>query len=225
MKRCNQCFQTFSDDYSFCLNDGTTLVDIPDMASQPTIIGISPTVFTVPATSQNLANTRQSFNPAYAIIGLLTLIVIGLIAFLLIRESKNPVVVKNENSNVVSNTPSNTNEQRSNLEQEKINQEKENLQLQKDKIELEKQKLNREKAKLEQQKTTVQPSSSSSIGYVSKPPSNVRESPNGTVLCKITYKTSINIYGSTNVRDNNGEWYYTDVCGKTGVIHSTQFNF
>ncbi|OLP19966.1 hypothetical protein BST81_02505 [Leptolyngbya sp. 'hensonii'] len=55
--------------------------------------------------------------------------------------------------------------------------------------------------------------------FVFDPPSNVRNSPNGTVLCTINSPTTINIYGSA------GPWYYTDVCGSIGVIHSSQLKF
>jgi hypothetical protein len=51
------------------------------------------------------------------------------------------------------------------------------------------------------------------------PPSNVRVSPNGAVLCSIRDRTTINVYGST------GSWYYTDACGDMGVIHSSQIRF
>ncbi len=55
--------------------------------------------------------------------------------------------------------------------------------------------------------------------YVFAPPSNVRTSPNGNVLCSIDYPTNITTYGHT------GSWYYTDACGSTGVIHSSQLRF
>lgn len=51
------------------------------------------------------------------------------------------------------------------------------------------------------------------------PPSNVRDSPNGNVLCSINSVTAIATYGST------GDWYYTDACGSMGVIHSSQVRF
>lgn len=56
-------------------------------------------------------------------------------------------------------------------------------------------------------------------GVVFDPPSNVRDSPNGNVLCSINDVTSIDLYGST------GDWYYTDACGDMGVIHSSQIRF
>jgi hypothetical protein len=55
--------------------------------------------------------------------------------------------------------------------------------------------------------------------FVFEPPSNVRTSPNGSIICVVTIPSVINIYGSTN------SWYYTDVCGRKGVIHSSQIQF
>lgn len=61
-------------------------------------------------------------------------------------------------------------------------------------------------------------------GLVFAPPSFIRKSPNGEILCKVEKKILINLEGSTNVYDNNGFWIYTNHCGKMGVIHSTQVN-
>lgn len=57
------------------------------------------------------------------------------------------------------------------------------------------------------------------MAIVFDPPSNVRQSPNGDFLCSIQERTTINIQGLT------GDWYYTDVFGKMGVIHSSQITF
>lgn len=57
------------------------------------------------------------------------------------------------------------------------------------------------------------------VARVFDPPSNVRTSPNGSALCSVRNITDINIYSST------GDWYYTDVCGEMGVIHSSQIRF
>ncbi|MBW4694692.1 MAG: hypothetical protein KME27_23325 [Lyngbya sp. HA4199-MV5] len=57
------------------------------------------------------------------------------------------------------------------------------------------------------------------VAVVFDPPSNIRVSPNGAILCKIQKISSINIFNS------NGEWYYTDYCGNIGVIHSSQIKF
>ncbi len=49
------------------------------------------------------------------------------------------------------------------------------------------------------------------------PPSNIRKSPNGPVLCTITEKTVIQVYA-----EPRGEWYSTSACGGNGWIHSSQ---
>ncbi len=65
------------------------------------------------------------------------------------------------------------------------------------------------------------PSSTARTGIASvfDPPSNVRISPNGPILCSIRERSTVNVYGSA------GPWYYTDICGETGVIHSSQIRF
>jgi hypothetical protein len=59
------------------------------------------------------------------------------------------------------------------------------------------------------------------VAIVFDPPSNVRTSPNGKILCSVRENVTVNIYGSVD------DWYYTDVCGNgtKGVIHSTQVRF
>ncbi|HRH43348.1 MAG TPA: hypothetical protein PKY82_17070 [Pyrinomonadaceae bacterium] len=59
---------------------------------------------------------------------------------------------------------------------------------------------------------------------VHTPPSNVRESPAGKVICVIREKKTIMVQGSTNIADDDGEWIRTNACGKPGVIHSSQIN-
>jgi hypothetical protein len=51
------------------------------------------------------------------------------------------------------------------------------------------------------------------------PPSNVRATPNGEILCSVDASTYINIY------ENSGSWYRTDACGQIGVIDSSQIRF
>jgi hypothetical protein len=50
------------------------------------------------------------------------------------------------------------------------------------------------------------------------PPSNVRFEPEGRTICTIQNKTQITTYGAYE----KGDWFYTDACGKLGVIHSSQ---
>ncbi|MCU0237861.1 MAG: hypothetical protein MUC29_00335 [Pyrinomonadaceae bacterium] len=59
---------------------------------------------------------------------------------------------------------------------------------------------------------------------VHTPPTNIRESPAGKVICVIREKKVIMVSGSTNITDDNGEWIRTNACGKSGVVHSSQIN-
>jgi serine/threonine protein kinase, bacterial len=54
---------------------------------------------------------------------------------------------------------------------------------------------------------------------VFSPPTNVRESPEGKILCTINKRASINTYGFSD------SWYKTDACGSMGVIHADQLKF
>lgn len=51
------------------------------------------------------------------------------------------------------------------------------------------------------------------------PPSNVRATPNGAILCSVTSTGKIPIQGK------DGVWYRTDYCGSPGYIHKSQVKF
>lgn len=57
------------------------------------------------------------------------------------------------------------------------------------------------------------------LAVVFAPPSNVRTSPDGPILCTLEKEGNLSTYGSSN------SWYYTDACGSFGVIHSSQIRF
>ena len=61
--------------------------------------------------------------------------------------------------------------------------------------------------------------SSTGTAIVFDPPSNVRVSPNGEILCSVKERTSIRILGA------EGSWYKTDVCGSPGFIQAGQLQF
>lgn len=64
----------------------------------------------------------------------------------------------------------------------------------------------------------VFPTLAQSTASVFAPPSNIRNRPNGEIICTITKKVSL------NVEQQEGEWYYTDLCGG-GYIHQSQIRF
>lgn len=51
------------------------------------------------------------------------------------------------------------------------------------------------------------------------PPSNVRISPNGEILCSIKEKTRVTI------NQTNGDWYNVDICASSGWIKADQLKF
>ena len=61
--------------------------------------------------------------------------------------------------------------------------------------------------------------STSGAAIVYDPPSNIRSSPNGSILCSVTSKGAIPIQGK------QGDWYRTDYCGNAGFIHKDQLKF
>jgi hypothetical protein len=67
------------------------------------------------------------------------------------------------------------------------------------------------------------PNVTSSMGaaIVFDPPSNIREtaSASSNILCSVTQKTTIHILRQ------EGNWYVTDVCGKSGYIYRSQVKF
>lgn len=62
------------------------------------------------------------------------------------------------------------------------------------------------------------PALAQSTAYIFAPPSNIRNAPNGAIICTITQKSSFNVY------QKEGQWYYTDLCGG-GYIHQSQLRF
>lgn len=61
--------------------------------------------------------------------------------------------------------------------------------------------------------------SSAGAAIVFDPPSNIRSTPNGKILCSVTSRGSIPIQGV------EGDWYKTDYCGALGYIHKGQVRF
>lgn len=57
---------------------------------------------------------------------------------------------------------------------------------------------------------------SRSEGVIFAPPSNIRETPNGNIICTIRSIININLLGFQQ------GWYQTDVCGRLGYIHESQ---
>lgn len=61
-----------------------------------------------------------------------------------------------------------------------------------------------------------QSTSNNLTAIIYDPPSNVRKTPNGAIICTVNKVTEINIY------ENKNGWYSTDICNKLGYIHQSQ---
>ncbi|MBM0740184.1 hypothetical protein JOY44_00750 [Phormidium sp. CLA17] len=61
-------------------------------------------------------------------------------------------------------------------------------------------------------------STTSRTARVIDPPSNVRATPNGRIICSLE-RTQIEVFEPT------GSWYRTNVCGAKGYIHKSQIQF
>lgn len=237
MKKCLQCDQVYGDDTNFCLSDGSTLVPASDSFSSqsetPTVFrgAPPPTVFsnsqfTQPISYQPPAPAPQKSHTLLIalVVGFFALIIGGTVVGLAVYFLSNPGgkdgnVATLSNSNDKSNKSTEQKSDNSNLAQNS----------KQDKSDKDKQNKN-----LDIKKVTPTPTptpiptptpNSTRTATVIDPPTNIRLSPNGTILCVVKQRTTVNITGSTNVSDNNGTWYYTDACGRTGVIHSSQIRF
>lgn len=200
MKRCPQCNQFFDDVNDYCLNDGTPLMF--DNASQPTVVWTPPT--SNPPKISRGATTGGSNTSMFVMFGIILLLAVVAVGFAVAYFMGSRDDGKNSN-----HTAGNA----------EINVDKTNPQSSPIAATPERPVVPAT-PKIE----TVRPPGARG-GLVHRPPSNVRFAPNGAVLCTVKSRSTINIYGDTGVYDNNGLWYYTDVCGRQGVIHSTQFQF
>lgn len=100
MKRCPNCNQTYSDENSFCLSDGTLLVS--DAADVPTVISRSPFI------QQSVQPVRQGVNPlfAYLAIALFALVAGGAVVAYLKSDSSAPANISAQPKNETPTTAS-----------------------------------------------------------------------------------------------------------------------
>lgn len=229
MKRCLQCNQFFDDETNFCLSDGSALVSAsgsfhPSSGEMPTVASSIPFIPPLSAAAPPAGNGVNMLLVA-AVVGLLLLLVGGGIAGLVIYNNSSNA--KKDSPNAKTESTVNASKTVENSNDDKLAAEKEKLKEQQDKLAEERQKLENERKSLEEKKKeTPKPTATPKSGnaaLVFNPPSNVRAAPNGTIICVIRNKETINVFGTTSAPD--GIWYYTDACGRTGVIHAGQLRF
>ncbi len=226
MKKCPQCEQVYGDETNFCLSDGATLLSSANSFNSET-----PTVFLganfAPPNAAVTTETKKSNTLLIVLLGgLFALAAVGAVAGWLIYSysAKKDTNIAANNANSADKTNKNAV-----VEQKSDNDNlAANLKQQQDKLEREKQKLADERKILEAKKkeaANTSPTSDTKTATIIDPPTNIRAAPNGAIICIVKQRTSVNILGSTGIRDNNGTWFYTDACGKQGVIHSSQIKF
>ena len=159
----------------------------------------------------------KSITTQFFILALTLIVSIGIAACS--NNRSNSASATNQNS-AAANSQVNPN-------QSAIESEKERLEKERAKLEADKARLNKEKTELETAKNATPPDVDTKnwngdIWQVPNPPSNIRTAPDGKILCTVKDKAKINLRGTSNIKDKNGEWLYTDYCGKIGFIHSTQ---
>ncbi len=250
MKKCLQCEQVYGDETNFCLSDGTTLVSVSGSftahdetptvygnAPAPTVSslgGVPPPSFSgAPSTPTVSSAARPEPNKSNTllialVVGLVALVaggtVVGLVIYGLSKSDPKDTNIAN-----VSNSADKANRGASDGQKSDNAKPAENLKQQQDKLDRDKQKLEDERKALEEKKKAATPTpktSSATTAVITDPPTNIRATPNGTIICVIRQRgTVVNILGSTGVTDNNGTWFYTDACGRQGVIHSSQIRF
>jgi len=239
MKKCLQCEQVYGDETNFCLSDGSTLVSVSGSFTSP---GETPTVYGG-APRPTVQTSAPFIPPVYSAppepnksktllialaVGFFALLaggaVVGLVMYGLNYSGKTETNVAN-----VSNSDDKSNKIASDGQKSDNANLAQNLKQQQDKLDRDKQKLEDERKALEAKKKETAPTpktSSATTAVIIDPPTNIRAAPNGTIICVMRQRgTVVNILGSTNVTDNNGTWYYTDACGRQGVIHSSQIRF
>lgn len=254
MKRCPTCNRTYSDDNFFCLSDGTGLIsdeaEMPTIVAQSSFIEQTTQPVRQGASSIFLYVTIGVFLLLGLIGGGILLVWLASssprdeastntskstarnesLTNTSKATAKDGTLTNTSKSNAGNETltdNSNT-EPDSDEELERLNEEKARLQKEKERLEQERQKLASERKKLEETKNEPYGGTENSdavTALVFDPPSNVRDVPNGRIICSVKKRTRIRIIGITGVYDENGTWYYTDVCGRIGVIHSSQIRF
>ena len=237
MKRCPRCNQVFNDQYTFCLTDGTTLAVDYGEEETPTIVRQTVPTFAGQTVAEPSRNPLRFVIPA--VLGLVVLIIGGaligiLIYFGLSQKDETDAANARSDNEITRNTdlPSSNLEMPDNEMTDEVNDRERELEEREANLNREKKRLEDEKKKIEEKKkepeTAPIPKSeqpNTRTARVFDPPSNIRVTPNGAIQCVIRSPRNVAILGPTGVRDNNGSWYYTNACGRTGVIHSTQIRF
>lgn len=226
MKRCPKCGLNLTDDNDYCLEDGTLLV--PDSGGQSfgsfQSSGEVPTQVLTRPQPMNPQFVAQQASPAaskppyliFGVILLLAMVAVGFAVAFFVSTTKTDVA--NTNSNV--NSRSEQEEEKRRIDEQKAQLEADNTRLAE-----ERKRLEAEKQKVAQQRQSSGPLPPSTSALIIDPPTNIRATPNGRIVCVISSRTIVGIINTPSIADKNGVWYRTNACGGSALVHSSQVSF
>ncbi|MGL4766473.1 MAG: hypothetical protein ACRCV6_00065 [Formosimonas sp.] len=204
MKQCPQCLQQYADNINFCANDGSALRTIEAVAAPaPPPAPAAPTY----STATPLAAPQKPVLMYALIAALIAILALGLVFF--IKQSNETSELK--------------------AKQEELSKVAQSVKDKEAAEKAQKAKEAKEAAATGAVKRSDSAGTKGDTALVKQPPSNVRETIDGKVMCTLVKKTAINTFGtagySTSQEGEELTWYYTDACGKMGVIADSQLAF
>lgn len=219
MKKCPNCNQMFGDENDFCQNDGTPLLS--EGSTQETIFLRTPASTGQPFQNQtNFPAGRPSGGSQYLIFGLILLLTVVAVGFGVAYFTSSGKSDGDQKTSAVNSSTVNSDEDQRRLNEKQSQIDAENLRI----IE-ERKQLEADRRKLETQKRSAGPMPPSGSAMIIDPPTNIRLTPNGKVLCVVGSRTLVPIAMSPGILDKNGVWYRTTACGTVGLVHSSQISF
>ena len=228
MKRCPNCSQVFDDDNDYCLEDGTLLVHdsgrrpfgtFQSSGEMPTQVVNRPHATNPQLIDQPVSVRGGSKTPQILILGVILLLAMTAVGFAVaFFVSSTKTEVANANSNV--NSQSQQDEEKRKIDEQKAQLEAENIRLAE-----ERKRLESEKQKVAQQRQSSGPLPPSTSAMIIDPPTNIRATPNGKIICVIPTRTVVGIVNTPSIADKNGVWYRTTACGGAAFGHSRQGSF
>jgi hypothetical protein len=228
MKQCPRCGLVLTDDNDFCLEDGTRLVmdsgnqvfggfQMSDEVPTQVVNRMSPTnpqLIGQPVPVRGGSNTSQ-----FLIFGVILLLAMASVGFGVAYFFS---AKKNEASNVNTNVNSRSQQDE---EKRKVDEQKTQLEADNSRLTEERKRLEAERQKVAQQIQSSGPLPPSTSALIFDPPTNIRATPNGKVVCVISSRTVVGIVNTPSIADKNGVWYRTTACGGLAFVHSSQVSF
>jgi hypothetical protein len=146
MKRCPECYLTFSDNNSFCLLDGTPLLELVDDPELATVVR--------PPASEPTSTFRlpKGLVIGLSAIGTLLLLFVGLLAYFFVSGPGNAERSTEVNADPPGNQSTGTPEPARNVDRARSDRTLEDVQVEREIVERERQKLAEARKRLDEEK-------------------------------------------------------------------------